>query len=99
MLYQVVADTKTRNEAKTIFGDLLSPDELTVLAKRLGISYWINRGRTPVNIKTNLKVSSATVAQIGRRMKNSKGFKMALGKIEAEEWATRWAGRIRKLIK
>lgn len=98
MLYQVVADTKNSGEAKTILGDLLSPEELTVLAKRLGIAYWLAQSRTPVNIKENLKVSSATIAQIQKRMKNS-GFAMALGKIEAEEWATRWARRLRKLVK
>lgn len=99
MFYQLIADIKSPKEAKTLLADLLSPNELTALAKRLAIAYWVTKGRGFSNIKGNLKVSSATIAQVQEKAKDSPGFRLALEKIQAEEWARYWAGRIKRFLK
>lgn len=97
MWYQLIADTKTREDAQTIFGDLLSETELEAVSKRLAIAYWLAKGRSYENIKDNVKVSSATIAAVQQEMKRE-GWKMAMEKIMAEEWATRWEEKIKQRI-
>ena len=97
-LYQLFADLKTPQEAEAILKDILSDVELTTVAKRLAVAYWLANGRSYNNIKDNLKVSSATIATI-QTMMNKPGFKLALKKAEAEEWANQWAEKIKKIVK
>ncbi len=96
--FQLVVDLKSVDEVQLIFKDLLSPAELTSITKRLAVAYWLIKGRSYGNIKDNLKVSSATIADIHPRLKKP-GFKLALQKITADEWATLWEQRIRHVFK
>lgn len=98
-LYQLIADIKTPEEAETVLKELFGKTELTILAKRLGIAYWLSKGRTIANIRENLAVSSATIETVKHQMEKSDGFSLALKKITADEWANEWAERIRKLVK
>lgn len=98
-LYQLIADLKTREEVEAVFEDLLAKTELTTLVKRVGIAYWLSKGRTVANIRENLAVSSATIESIKHQMDKSNGFALALKKITADEWAGEWAEKIRKLVK
>ena len=97
MWYQLIADTKTREDAELIIGDLLSETELEAVSKRIAIAYWLAKGRSYENIKNNVKVSSATIAAVQQEMKRE-GWKMAMEKIMAEEWATRWEEKIKQRI-
>jgi len=97
-LAQTLSDFKEVNETSIFLKDFLSKRELDMLSKRLAISYWLKKGRTYTNIMNNLKVSSATIAQVSENMK-TKGYQDALKKIEAEEWANVWAKKIRKFVK
>lgn len=97
-LHQLIADLKDTQEIKEVLTTFLSDSEYTTLAKRLAVAYWLSKGRKYENIKQNLKVSSATVASI-QGISNENGYKIALKKIMAEEWANVWAARIRKFIK
>ena len=97
MWYQLIADTKTKEDAEKIFGDLLSETELVAVSKRIAIAYWLAKGRGYENIKENLKVSSATIAAVQREIKRE-GWKMTMEKIMAEEWATKWDNKIKSLI-
>ena len=97
MWYQLIADTKTREDAQIIFGDVLSETELEAVSKRIAIAYWLAKGRSYENIKDNVKVSSATIASVQQEMKRE-GWKMAMEKIMAEEWATRWEEKIKQRI-
>lgn len=99
LLYQVIADIRNPKEAEEILKDFLTKTELEVIAKRLGIAYFINQNREYEFIKKNLAVSTATVATIKNQMKKKKGFRLALKKIEAEEWATKWAEKIGRIMK
>lgn len=98
LLFQLVADLKNPQEAKTFLEDLLSKEELTAFAKRLAIAHYLDRGRSYQNIKDNLKVSSATIASVDK-FRKSPGMMLALKKIEAERWATEWTGKIESLFK
>ncbi|BCX14483.1 MAG: hypothetical protein KatS3mg088_166 [Patescibacteria group bacterium] len=93
---QVIADIKNQDEALLFLKDFFVDSEIEAFAKRLAVGYWLKKGRSYKNIKDNLKVSSATIADISFIYKN-KGFDLALKKIEADEWAEIWSEKIRKL--
>jgi len=95
---QTLSDFKNMDEALSFIKDFLTDKESETLAKRLAVAYWLKNGRTYPNIKKNLKVSSATIAEVSSIM-NKKGFNLALKKIEAEEWANHWAKKIKRIIK
>ena len=98
ILVQLVVDLKNLEEAGTFLKDFLTPVELQVLTKRLAIAYWLRKNRGYENIKENLKVSTATIATV-KSMMEKEGLKLALKKIEAEEWANQWAEKIKKFVK
>jgi uncharacterized protein YerC len=95
--YQLMVDIKTPDEAKIMFQDLFSETERQVIAKRLAIAIFLDKGRSYENIKNTLKVSSATIASVQETMGNP-GTQMALHKVKAEEWADEWAGKISSLV-
>ncbi len=96
-LYQLFTDLKSPQEVEIILKDLLSAVELTTVTKRLAVAYWLANGRSYTNIKDNLKVSSASISDIQQGLKKP-GWKLALQKITADQWATQWDQRIKKLI-
>lgn len=96
--YQTVADLKDEKEIETFLTDFFNESELETFVKRLAIAYWLKKGRSYSNIKENLKVSSATIATIQSEMQKP-GFKLALKKLEAEEWANVWSEKIKSFVK
>lgn len=98
LFYQLIADIRNFQEAEEFLKDFLTKTELEMMVKRLGIAYYLFQGRKYDNIKTNLAVSSTTVASVNKQMKK-KGFQVALKKIQADEWATKWAQKIDKIMK
>lgn len=93
---QAVNDLKDEEEIEIFFNDFFTDSENEAFAKRLAIVYWLKKGRNYENIKENLKVSSATVASAQGMMEKA-GIKLAIKKIEAEEWANKWSEKIKKL--
>jgi TrpR-related protein YerC/YecD len=93
---QVISDLKDEKEAYQFLKDFFNESELTVFSKRLAVSYYLHKKRSYENIRNNLKVSSATIAEVSSKMK-SKGYNLALKKIEAEEWANIWSEKISKV--
>lgn len=98
MWYQLIADVKTVDEAEKVMDALLSETEMTAITKRLAVGYWLAKKRSYENIKENIKVSSATIAAIGQEVKKP-GWKLALQKVMAEEWATKMENKIKGLLK
>jgi TrpR-related protein YerC/YecD len=96
-LAQVIADLKNPEEAITFLSNFFTESELETYAKRLAVAYWLKKGRSYANIKDNLKVSSATIATV-QEMIDTEGIKLAMKKMEAEEWASQWAERISKVL-
>lgn len=97
-LWQLLADIKSPQEAEVLIGGLLSVTELTTLAKRLAVAYWLSKKRSYENIKVNLKVSSATVADVQKQLKRP-GWKLAIQKVTADEWANVWEQKIKGFLK
>ena len=95
---QTLVDFEKLNDAETFIKDFFNDAELETFAKRLAITYWLKKGRSYTNIMQNLKVSSATIASAQELMEKP-GFKLALKKMEAEEWANVWAQKIRKFVR
>ena len=95
---QTLIDFKIMDEMHGFLTDFFNDSELETFAKRLSIAYWLKKGRSYENIKTNLKVSSATIATI-EKLSKKPGFALAIKKMEAEEWANVWAEKIQKFIK
>lgn len=98
MWYQLIVDIKTPDEAEKIMGGLLSETEITAITKRLAVGYWLVKNRSYENIRDNLKVSSATIAAVHAETKKP-GWKMALQKVMAEEWATKWEEKIKGILR
>jgi len=94
---QTLTDLKNPAEMQTFLADFFNDSELETFAKRLSVAYWLAKKRSYENIKTNIKVSSATIALIEKLAKKP-GFALALKKMEAEEWAALWAERIKKFV-
>lgn len=93
ILFQVIHDSRSRREVKTLLHDLLSETEISVVAKRLAIAIYLDKNRSYENIKAVLKVSSATIAQVQQKM-GSPGIQLALQKVKAEEWAQGWSDKL-----
>ena len=95
---RTISDLKDINEMTSFLDDFFNQTELETFIKRLAIAYWLKKGRSWENIKQNLKVSSATIATVQTQMEKP-GFALALKKLEAEEWASIWAEKIKKFIR
>jgi uncharacterized protein YerC len=95
---QIVTDLREASETEVFLKDFFNESEYEAFTKRLAIAYWLKKGRSYNNIKDNLKVSSATIATV-QSMMDKPGFKLAIKKVEAEEWANQWSERIKKFIK
>jgi len=97
-LITTVADLKTPEQIETFLKDFLTTTEYEMFSKRLAIAYWLTKGRSYANIRENLKVSSATIASVQEHLVKD-GFKLAMKIMQADEWAQKWAGRIKKIVK
>jgi len=97
IFYQTIADLKTPEEVEIFFKDFLSLTPRTALAKKLAVAVFLDKKRSYENIKSTLKVSSSTVAEVYKHL-DSPGFQLALKKIKAEEWADKWSKRIDSLL-
>lgn len=98
LLYKVIADLKNTQEAEAFLSSFLGNNEQEAITRRLGIAYLLNKGKTYSYIKKTLMVSSTTIATVARDAKKSQGFKVALNKIKADEWADKWAEKISQIF-
>ena len=89
---------KDLDESFAFLSDFLTKSELETYSKRFAIAYWLKKKRSYANISTNLKVSSATIAEVSQMMKK-KGFARAIKRLEAEEWANQWEQKIKRFLK
>lgn len=95
---QLISDLKNADETKKFLEDFFNKNELETFIKRLSVSYWLKKGRSYQNIRENLKVSSATIASI-QKITDKEGIKIAIKKMEADEWANQWSEKIKKFVK
>lgn len=93
VFFQLITDTKTTEEARLLFSDLLTPTEQQAIYKRLAIALFLDKGRSYENIKQYLKVSSATIASVHEIMGNP-GMLLATNKVKADHFANEWSAKI-----
>lgn len=95
---QMVADFTKPDEIESFLTDFFDEKELESFIKRIAVAYWLKKGRDRENIKRNLAASQKEITEAQESLKKE-GIKLALKKIEAEEWANVWAERIKKITK
>ncbi|KKR56606.1 MAG: hypothetical protein UT96_C0039G0007 [Candidatus Woesebacteria bacterium GW2011_GWC2_40_30] len=78
--------------------DFFDDVELEKYIKRIAIAYWLKKGRDKENIKRNLLATPKEILDAEKLLKKD-GIKLALKKIEAEEWANVWAEKIKNFTK
>ena len=98
IFYQALSDIHSSQETENFLKEILTKTELEAIAKRLAVAVYLEKGRSYENIKEMLKVSSATVATVAEQMKTGKGYQIALKKIQADEWADKWARKLNSMI-
>jgi len=96
---QVIADLRTKEHALQFIQDFLTETELLALTKRLAISLSLEKKMSYEQIKSQLQVSSATIASVQSAMqKHPKGYELALRLAKAEEFAVKWSQKIGSLF-
>lgn len=98
IFYQVIADINHPDDIAVVLNSLLGKNEITAAAKRLAIALYLHKKRTYQNIKSNLRVSSATVSAVDKIIKST-GINLAIKKAEGEEWASSWNDKIKNFFK
>lgn len=98
ILFQVLKDAINPDEVEVLLKDLLSDVELKMVAKRLAIAIYLDKGRSYENIRQTLKVSSATIAAVQEKMSNP-GIKLALQKIKTDDWAQDWTDKLTSVFR
>lgn len=76
-LATLLADLDRPTDVENFLEDFLSETELSVLTKRLGILWLLDKGLSYQEIAEELKVSSATIASIAQ-VKEKKGVQVVL---------------------
>lgn len=94
---KLITDLKSEADVEQFLEDFFNESELETFVKRLGVFYWLKKGRSYNNIKENLKVSSATIAT-AQDSAQKPGIKLAIKLMEAEEWANQWADKIKNFV-
>lgn len=89
-------DLENTSETEAFLTDFFDDVELEKYVKRIATTYWLKKGRDEENIKRNLLVNLKEITEAKKLLKKN-GIKLALKKIEADEWANIWAERIKKL--
>lgn len=96
--FQTLEDIKTKKDFEIFFKDFFDTEELNKYSKRLAIAYWLHKKRDHKNIKTNLNVTTSEIKIVEKKLE-SKGYKLALKMLEAEEWSNKWAESFKKVLK
>ena len=97
ILFQVLSDAKTDVDIEFILRALLTESEMFMIAKRLAIAVFLDKGQSYEHIRDTLKVSTATIAAVAENM-NKKGMQMAVTRVKAEEWADVWSIRLSRAL-
>jgi uncharacterized protein YerC len=95
---QMLDDLKDRKEIENFLTDFFDDGELEKYVKRISIIYWLKKGRDKENIKRNLLATSKEISLAEKLLKKD-GVKLAIKKIEAEEFANQWVEKIQKFRK
>jgi TrpR-related protein YerC/YecD len=71
--YSMVAMLRSRDEVKKFFKDLLTLSEVVMVSRRIQIAKLLLKGNTYEEIREDMKVSAATIAQVEKWVNNGFG--------------------------
>lgn len=91
---QMIEDLEDKKEIEKFLSDFFDEEELEKYIKRISIAYWLKKGRDEENIKRNLLATTKEI-KIAKTLLQKEGVKLAIKKIEAEEWANVWVEKIK----
>jgi len=91
----MIDDLDGPKEVEKFLTDFFDETEFERYIKRLATIYWLKKGRDEENIKRNLLATPKEITE-AKKFLNKEGIKLALKKIEAEEWANVWVEKIKK---
>lgn len=84
--YDMVSRTKNREEAKVFFRDLLTPDEMVMLIRRMEVAILLMKGFTFQEIKEFLKVGTDKICAVHRALeKNGQGYRLVGERMEKQK--------------
>ena len=85
-LWWILAKFSTQNEIERFLGELLTPTEKTMIAKRLAIAAMLTKGYSYKDIGDVLKVSPTTILNIRNWLeRGGEGYKTAIKKLAEKE--------------
>ena len=88
-LFDVIIDLETREECQKFFNDLLTPQELNGINKRLQILFLLYQGLTQREIAKQLKVSIGTISRANKTlMYGTGGSREIFEKLQKEKLVT-----------
>ena len=93
----LLADLNNPEESRAFFSSFMTDTEQQVFAKRLAIMWMLHRGLSYEDIHQQLHVSSATISSVASQI-DQPGIKLALDKIEIDNWADKWATKFRNWL-
>lgn len=87
-LRKALADLHTEGDVSVFLDDLLTPTEKIMLAKRLAIAIFLDRGYDQRTVHTIMKTSLTTVNSVNYWLKNKgNGYRIVLNKLKSQaEW-------------
>jgi len=94
----MIDDLDNPKEIEKFLTDFFDEAELEKYIRRLATAYWLKKGRDEENIRQNLQANLREILE-GKKSLKKEGIKLALKKIEAEEWANVWVEKIKKFRK
>lgn len=95
---QMINDLENPKEIEIFLRDFFNKDELEKYVRRISSVYWLKKGRDEENITRNLSATSREI-KLAREILKKDGVKLAIKKIEAEEWANVWSEKIKNFTK
>lgn len=89
---------KSQKDTIEFLDSFLTKKEFETLSKRLAVAYWLKKKRTNENIQENLKVSDKSISEV-KKLMNNKNFQKGVDLLIADEWANKWSGKIKNIVR
>lgn len=77
-LYELIAEIKTADEAKELFADLCTMNEVSAMAQRLAAAKLLIEGKTYEQVIAETDISSATLSRVSKCVKYGEGYRKFL---------------------
>lgn len=85
-LFSAIAALEKTQDVENFFRDLMSPDELVMLSRRVQIAKLLLAGKTHIDIIDELKVGSTTIERVDKWLNRGfDGYRSAVRKAKKEK--------------